>query len=147
MPTPTDRSQEELKAGVARLNHAGLSRLLQATRFIDVANVDILSPLDKEILAQGMVPIDEFRRALSLSDEGIIRRFRDRILATNLNDGSIAFNSERLSEAKLDIGVTLAHEFGHKAIQHGYVSMTGLNEESAADYFAAKEDVPGLVEG
>jgi hypothetical protein len=56
---------------------------------------------------------------------------------------SFTFNSAKLEQT--DLESVLAHELGHKAIERGYVAMTGKNQESAADNFAAMVTSPQRV--
>jgi hypothetical protein len=137
-----------LKRDARKLNSASINTLADETLYIDVANIDVLSASEKKAL------LDVFRQRWGApakwhisKDTDFLRFFAPTVDAameyphTNV----IAYNSDRLREAQMDLEVSLAHELGHKAIGRGYVAVTGKNEESAADQFAALVTSPQRV--
>lgn len=137
-----------LKDGVRKLNSPQLNKLAEETRYIDVADVGLLTPSDIKALASA------FRRRWGAPAEWHIRSEQQFVMffaptvdlaAEYPHTAVIAFNSKEPQGTQIDLESVLAHELGHKAMGRGYVAITGKNEESAADNFAALVTSPQRV--
>jgi hypothetical protein len=128
-----------LKKDVTRLGRATLNRLADDMRYVDLADPDHLSANDVKTLTE------YFLQRGSPRPMETVRFISEDILA-NQPPGTnfIWYSLSNLRNAQMDAEVVLAHEFGHRAIDLGLITVAG-NKEAAADSFAALVTSPQRV--